>query len=124
MHRNTYLDSPRLLDRYYRLRSVPRISFAGQITGVEGYVESAASGLVAAVELAHRLQGLPPVDFPQETALGALAHYVSNPTVVNFQPMNVNFGIIPPLGYKVKGKRNKNAALSQRALDQLAQLNL
>ena len=124
MHRNTYLDSPRLLDRYYRLRGRENVMFAGQITGVEGYVESAASGLVAAVELAHRLKGLPPVDFPQETALGALAHYVSNPTVVNFQPMNVNFGIIPPLGYKVKGKRNKNAALSQRALDALAQLNL
>ena len=85
--------------------------------GVEGYVESAASGLVAAVELAHRLLGLPPVDFPQETALGALAHYVSNPTVVNFQPMNVNFGIISPLGYRVKGKRNKNAEISKRSLE-------
>ena len=124
MHRNTYINSPKLLNHYYQVISEPRLTFAGQITGVEGYVESAASGLVAAVELAHRLKGLPPVDFPQETALGALAHYVSNPTVVNFQPMNVNFGIIPPLGYKVKGKRNKNAALSQRALDALAQLNL
>lgn len=124
MHRNTYINSPKLLNHYYQVISEPRLTFAGQVTGVEGYVESAASGLVAAVELAHRLKGLPPVDFPQETALGALAHYVSNPTVVNFQPMNVNFGIIPPLGYKVKGKRNKNAALSQRALDALAQLNL
>ena len=124
MHRNTYLNSPRLLDRYYRLKADPRICFAGQITGVEGYVESTASGFVAAVELANRLQGKPPVDFPQETALGALALYVSNETVEQFQPMNVNFGIIPPLGYKVKGKRNKNAELSRRALEILAGLDI
>ena len=122
MHRNTYLDSPRLLDRYYRLKALPRVMFAGQITGVEGYVESTASGFVAAVELSRRLLGQPPVDFPQETALGALALYISNETVEQFQPMNVNFGIIPPLGYKVKGKRNKNAELSRRALDILAGL--
>ena len=124
MHRNTYLNSPKLLDRYYRLKADPRICFAGQITGVEGYVESTASGFVAAVELANRLQGKAPVDFPQETALGALALYVSNETVEQFQPMNVNFGIIPPLGYKVKGKRNKNAELSRRALDILAGLEV
>ncbi|WP_130850638.1 methylenetetrahydrofolate--tRNA-(uracil(54)-C(5))-methyltransferase (FADH(2)-oxidizing) TrmFO [Intestinimonas timonensis] len=124
MHRNTYLNSPKLLDRYYRLKADPRICFAGQITGVEGYVESTASGFVAAVELANRLQGKPPVDFPQETALGALALYVSNETVEQFQPMNVNFGIIPPLGYKVKGKRNKNAELSRRALEILAGLEV
>ena len=124
MHRNTFLDSPRLLDRYYRVRTEPRVRFAGQITGVEGYVESTASGFVAAVELANRLQGKPPVDFPQETALGALALYISNETVEQFQPMNVNFGIIPPLGYKVKGKRNKNAELSRRALDILAGLEV
>ena len=124
MHRNTYLNSPKLLDRYYRLKAEPRICFAGQITGVEGYVESTASGFVAAVELANRLQGKAPVDFPQETALGALALYVSNETVEQFQPMNVNFGIIPPLGYKVKGKRNKNAELSKRALELLAGLDV
>ena len=124
MHRNTYLNSPKLLDRYYRLKADPRICFAGQITGVEGYVESTASGFVAAVELSRRLQGKPPVDFPQETALGALALYISNETVEQFQPMNVNFGIIPPLGYKVKGKRNKNAELSRRALDILAGLEV
>ena len=124
MHRNTYLNSPKLLDRYYRLKADPRICFAGQITGVEGYVESTASGFVAAVELANRLRGKPPVDFPQETALGALALYISNETVEQFQPMNVNFGIIPPLGYKVKGKRNKNAELSRRALDILAGLEV
>ena len=124
MHRNTYLNSPKLLDRYYRLKKDPRVCFAGQITGVEGYVESTASGFVAAVELAYRIQGRPPVDFPQETALGALALYVSNETVEQFQPMNVNFGIIPPLGYKVKGKRNKNAELSRRALEILAGLEV
>ena len=117
MHRNTYLDSPRLLDRYYRVRGQERIAFAGQITGVEGYVESTASGFVAGTELARRLLGQEPLDFPQETALGALALYVSNATVGDFQPMNINFGVMPPLGHKVKGKRNKNAELSRRSLD-------
>ena len=123
MHRNTYLDSPRMLDRYYRVKSQPRIMFAGQITGVEGYVESTASGCLAALELARRLQGKAPVDFPQETAIGALALYISNQSVENFQPMNVNFGIMPPLGYRVKGKRNKNAELSKRGLEILEQLD-
>ena len=116
MHRNTYLDSPRLLDRYYRLRKEPRIAFAGQMTGVEGYVESCASGFLAGVELARRLRGMDAVDFPKETAIGALGLYVSNESVGAFQPMNINFGIMPPLGYKVKGKRNKNAELSARSL--------
>ena len=124
MHRNTYLDSPRLLDRYYRVRTQPRLMFAGQITGVEGYVESTASGFLCAVELAHRLLDKPPVDFPRETAIGALAAYISDESVGNFQPMNVNFGIIPPLDHKVKGKRNKNAELSQRALNRLETLEL
>lgn len=122
MHRNTYLDSPRLLDRYYRVRGQERIAFAGQITGVEGYVESTASGFLAGVELARRLLGQPPVDFPRETAIGALALYVSNDSVVDFQPMNVNFGIMPPLDHKVKGKRNKNAELSRRSLELLESL--
>ena len=116
MHRNTYLDSPRLLDRYYRLKSDPRIAFAGQMTGVEGYVESCASGFLVGVELARRLQGKAPIDFPRETAIGALGLYVSNESVTEFQPMNINFGIIPPLDHRVKGKRNKNAELSQRSL--------
>ena len=124
MHRNTYLDSPRLLDRYYRVKKEPRICFAGQITGVEGYVESTASGFLAAVELARRLEGRPPVDFPQETATGALALYISNGSVSDFQPMNINFGLIPPLGYRVKGKRNKNAELSRRALEVLDTLDM
>ena len=117
MHRNTYLDGPRLLDRYYRLKKEPRLTFAGQMTGVEGYVESTASGFLAAVELSRRLRGLAPINFPDVTAIGALGLYVSNESVTNFQPMNINFGIIPPLGYKVKGKRNKNAVLSQRSLE-------
>ncbi len=116
MHRNTYLDSPRLLDRYYRLKSQPRVAFAGQMTGVEGYVESAASGFLAGVELARRLRGMEPLDLPRETAIGALALYISDGTVEKFQPMNVNFGIITPLGYRVKGKRNKNAEISHRSL--------
>ena len=116
MHRNTYLNSPRLLDRYYRLRSEPRISFAGQMTGVEGYVESAASGMLVGIETAARVLGLAPVDFPQETAIGALALYISGGSVGDFQPMNINFGIITPLDYRVKGKRNKNAEISKRSL--------
>ena len=116
MHRNTFLNSPRLLDRYYRLKSRPEISFAGQMTGVEGYVESAASGFLVGVETARRLTGRPPINFPQETAVGALALYVSNPAATSFQPMNINFGIIPPRDHRVKGKRNKNAELSQRSL--------
>ena len=116
MHRNTYLDSPRLLDRYYRLKARPRISFAGQMTGVEGYVESCASGFLVGVETARRLLGQAPVDFPRETAIGALGLYVSNESVTQFQPMNINFGIMPPLDHRVKGKRNKNAELSQRSL--------
>lgn len=124
MHRNTFLNSPRLLDRYYRLKAEPQISFAGQMTGVEGYVESAASGFLVGVETARRLTGRPPVDFPRETAIGALGLYVSNPSVTMFQPMNINFGIMPPLDHRVKGKRNKNAELSARSLaiiDQIKQ---
>ena len=122
MHRNTFLNSPKLLDRYYRLKADPRISFAGQMTGVEGYVESAASGFLVGVELARRLRGQAPIDFPQETAIGALGLYISNESVAQFQPMNVNFGIIPPLDHRVKGKRNKNAELSQRSLAIIDQL--
>ena len=117
MHRNTYLNSPKLLDRHYRLLSEPRISFVGQITGVEGYVESCASGMCVGLETAERLIGNPPLNFPRETAIGALSLYVSDATVGNFQPMNVNFGIIEPLGKKIKGKRNKNAEISARSLE-------
>ena len=122
MHRNTYLDSPRLLDRAYRLKSEPRIAFAGQMTGVEGYVESAASGLLVGIETAARVLGLEPADFPQETAIGALAHYIAGGSVGDFQPMNINFGIITPLDRRVRGKRNKNAEISRRSLEILDSL--
>ena len=117
MHRNTYLNSPGLLDRYYRLISEPRISFAGQMTGVEGYVESAASGMLVGIETAARLLGMEPADFPQETAVGALSLYISQGSIGDFQPMNINFGIIKPLDYRVKGKRNKNLEISRRSLE-------
>lgn len=120
MHRNTYLNSPKLLDRYYRLRE--NLSFAGQMTGVEGYVESAASGMLVGIETAARVLGLEAVDFPQETAIGALSLYVSGGSVGDFQPMNINFGIISPLGYRVKGKRNKNAEISARSLGIIEEL--
>ena len=99
-----------------------RIVFAGQMTGVEGYVESCASGFLAGVELARRLKGQAPIDFPRETAIGALSLYVSNESVGVFQPMNINFGIIPPLDHRVKGKRNKNAELSARSLQIIDQM--
>jgi methylenetetrahydrofolate--tRNA-(uracil-5-)-methyltransferase len=124
MHRNTYIDGPRLLDRYYRLRGEPRIGFAGQITGVEGYVESASSGMLSGIETARALRGEPPADLPRETAIGALALYVSGGAVSDFQPMNVNFGIIEPLGRKVKGKRNKNIEISERSLGMIRALAL
>ena len=122
MHRNTFLDSPRLLDRTYADRRNPLVAFAGQMTGVEGYVESTASGYLAAVCMAARLKGEPIPDFPRETAIGALAAYISDPSVTDFQPMNINFGLLPPLGRKVKGKANKNLAIAQRALSALAEM--
>lgn len=119
MHRNTFLNSPKLLDDSYRLKKQPNLYFAGQMTGVEGYAESAASGLTAGLFCGTRLRGkeLPPL--PKETALGALANYVSNQAVTNFQPMNINFGLLPDLGVRIRGKREKNEAISQRALDAL-----
>ena len=122
MHKNTYLNSPRLLDAYFRLRSDPRFFFAGQITGVEGYVESAASGLMVGIQTVCALRGLPPVDFPDVTAMGALAHYVSNPAITDFQPMNVNFGIMPSLEKRVRKRRFRNELLAQRALKAFEQV--
>jgi methylenetetrahydrofolate--tRNA-(uracil-5-)-methyltransferase len=122
MHRNTFLNSPKLLDRYNRLRLNPCIRFAGQITGCEGYVESASSGLLTGLETAREMLGLPPVDFPKRTAIGALALYTSGSAVSDFQPMNINFGLIEPLEVKVKGKRNKNLAISKRSLDLIDEL--
>jgi len=117
MHRNTFLDSPRLLDRTYALKKEPRIRFAGQMTGVEGYVESDASGYLAGVSAACEALGRPLPSFPTATAVGALAAYVSNESVTKFQPMNINFGIIDSLGYRIRGKREKNQAISARALE-------
>ena len=117
MHRNTYLDSPRLLDSTYADKRDPNIVFAGQMTGVEGYVESAASGMLSALELGMRILGREPVGFPTWTAIGALAGYISNPTVTKFQPMNVNFGIIDQLNYKFKGKKHdRYLEVSRRSL--------
>ena len=119
MHRNTFLNSPKLLDATYADRRNPLVAFAGQMTGVEGYVESCASGYLAAVSMAARLSGRPIPDFTDRTAIGALAHYISDESVISFQPMNVNFGIIAPLEQRVKGKANKNLAIANRALGQL-----
>ncbi len=117
MHRNTFLKSPGLLDRYYRLIAEPRIAFAGQMTGVEGYVESCASGMLAAVEAARRLKGLDPIDFPRTTAIGAMALYIQNGAVSgDFQPMNVNFGIIEGLPDRIRNKKEKNLAIAKRSL--------
>lgn len=122
MHRNTFLNAPDLLDAFYRLKRDLRIFFAGQMTGVEGYVESAASGLAAGLNCTRQTLGLPPVDFTAQTAIGALAHYISRAAAKHFQPMNVNFGIIDPLGRKVKIKRERYQAISDRALDMLARI--
>lgn len=116
MHRNSFLHSPGLLDRYYSDLRDPLAFFAGQFTGVEGYVESTASGFLSATALALRLLGKEVPDFTRQTAVGALGYYVSDPSVTNFQPMNVNFGIIDPLGYRVKGKAQKNLEISHRGL--------
>ena len=116
MHRNTFLDSPRLLDRYYRLRSEPRISFAGQMTGVEGYIESAASGILAAHAVADRLQGREPLLPPPETMMGALCRYISDESVEDFQPMGSNMGILPPLPELIKGKQERYQAMADRAM--------
>ena len=117
MHRNTYLNSPQLLDRYYRLRSDPRISFAGQMTGVEGYIESAASGLAAGICTAFALAGKTEPDFTRRTAVGALAHYIAEgPETGAFQPMNINFGIMEPLERRGR-KRDRKSAMAQRALE-------
>ena len=117
MHRNTFLQSPKLLDRYYSDRRDPMVAFAGQMTGVEGYVESTASGFLAAVAMAARLQGREVPDFPKTTAIGALGLYISDATVENFQPMNINFSIISPLEKRIRKKAEKNLAIANRSLE-------
>ena len=117
MHRNTYLNSPRLLNHFYQLKSDGRIFFAGQITGVEGYIESAASGLAVGIYLADFVQGRQPAVFPKITAIGALSHYISDEMHTNFQPMNINFGLLPPLTERIKKKKEKNTKISIRSLE-------
>lgn len=121
MHRNTFIDSPRLLSPTFGLRAVPRISFAGQITGVEGYIESAASGILAGLAVAARLGGSPLAPPPPDTMLGALCAYISDPGVQDFQPMGCNMGILPPLGEIVKGKEARYTAIAQRAIASMEQ---
>jgi methylenetetrahydrofolate--tRNA-(uracil-5-)-methyltransferase len=119
MHRNTFIDSPRLLDGQFMLKGSGNIYFAGQITGTEGYAESAAGGIMAGLSLAARLSGKAPLMLPRTTMLGALAHYVSDESVVNFQPMGANMGLLPPLGVRIKSKQERYEALSQRAIEDL-----
>ena len=119
MHRNTFIDSPRLLDRDFVLRSNQRIVFAGQITGVEGYMESAASGIIAAKQLARRLKGEPRLNLPKETMLNALCAYISDESVEDFQPMGANMGLLPPLDVRIKDKRQRYEMMAERALTAL-----
>ncbi len=120
MHRNTFLDSPRLLNADYSMRKRPDLFFAGQITGVEGYMESAGSGVLAGLNAARRLRGQDPLVLPRETMLGALAGYISDPSVKNFQPMGANFGVLPPLERPVREERERYESLSTRALAALS----
>ena len=117
MHQNTFLQSPKLLDKYYADRRNPLVAFAGQMTGVEGYVESTASGYLAAVAMAAKVQGRELPDFPKTTAIGALGLYVSDESVENFQPMNINFSIIAPLEKRIRKKAEKNLAIANRSLE-------
>ena len=117
MHQNTFLQSPKLLDRYYADRRNPLVAFAGQMTGVEGYVESTASGFLAAVAMAAKVQGKPLPDFPKTTAIGALGLYISDENLEAFQPMNINFSIIAPLEKRIRKKAEKNLAIAQRSLE-------
>ena len=122
MHQNTFLQSPRLLDKYYADRRNPLVAFAGQMTGVEGYVESTASGYLAAVAMAAKVQGRELPDFPRTTAIGALGLYISDSSIENFQPMNVNFSIIQPLEKRIRKKAEKNLAIANRSLEVIDQL--
>lgn len=122
MHRNTFLDSPRLLDGTFRLKSENRIFFAGQMTGVEGYMESAMSGILAGRNVGRLLQGKAPLKLPRETMCGSLSAYISDPTVTDFQPMGANMGILPTLDTPVRDKKQRYAALAQRALTALNQV--
>ena len=119
MHRNTYLDAPRVLNRYYQMRRYPNVFFAGQITGVEGYVESASSGILAGFNMARRLLNKKPFEPSNKTAIGSLPLYISDETIKKLQPMNANFGIIEPLSERVRNKQERYGKIAQRALDTL-----
>ena len=120
MHRNTFINSPQVLLPTMQSKTNPMLFFAGQMTGVEGYVESAASGLVAGLNACRLIQDKPAVTFPQETAHGALCHYITSADMKRFQPMNVNFGLLPELGERIKDKKLKKQAISERALQSIA----
>ena len=122
MHQNTFLQSPKLLDKYYADRRNPLVAFAGQMTGVEGYVESTASGYLAAVAMAAKVQGRELPVFPKTTAIGALGLYISDGSIENFQPMNVNFSIIAPLEKRIRKKAEKNLAIANRSLEIIDEL--
>ena len=122
MHRNTFINSPKLLNKQFRMRTNERIYFAGQITGVEGYIESAASGIYAGLSLARKLKGLPVFDLPRETMLGALSEYISDESVENFQPMGCNMGILPPLSEHIRDKKLRYEAIAKRGLEKLDEL--
>ena len=119
MHRNTFIDSPRLLNGDFSLRSNPLLFFGGQITGVEGYMESAASGLMAGINMARRLRGEETVVLPKDTMIGALSRYISDESVKNFQPMGANFGVLPPLEEKIRDKQERYMQLANRGMDSL-----
>ena len=119
MHRNTFINSPRLLNASYSLRSDKRIFFAGQITGVEGYMESASSGIMAGLNAARYLLGKEPLVLPNTTVTGALARYISDETVTNFQPMGANFGMLPPLTEKIRDKSERYTAIAERGMRDL-----
>lgn len=123
MHRNSFLCSPKVLGSDYSLRSHPNIFFAGQITGVEGYMESAASGIMAGINAVRRAEQQPPLVLPDTTMIGALTAYISDETVVNFQPMGANFGILPPMEPKIRDKKERYKALALRALSDLEKSN-
>ena len=124
MHRNTFLDSPRLLDARMRLRALPRVRFAGQITGVEGYIESAMSGIYAGIDLARELKGEAPLVLPPVTMSGALLRYVCDSSVRDFQPMGCNMGILPPLEEKIRDKQARYLALAERSMKAMEALPL
>ena len=117
MHRNTFINSPKVLKATYQFRNREDLFFAGQMTGVEGYVESAASGLIAGINAARLVQGMETVEFPAETAIGSMARYITTANAKNFQPMNANFGLFPELPVKIKGKQERNLEHANRALD-------